>query len=166
MNKRGFLLAEETIKMIIALIALTFLTYFLVSLYITNTQNKKIVLAEESLDFILQEISLNKENIEIYNPEDWEIISWNNEGIMPKACSNFGWNNCLCICSPLGFIGTGLSYLPFVEDKTERQARYCDELGACQELKKQVTPEKFSISDPPLFLNIEQSEERISLTKK
>ena len=36
-NKGGFLLAEETLKIVIALIALTFLIYFLMSLYFAKT---------------------------------------------------------------------------------------------------------------------------------
>ena len=38
MNRKGFLLAEETLKIILALIAITFLVYFLVSLYMFGVE--------------------------------------------------------------------------------------------------------------------------------
>jgi len=108
-NKRGFLLAEETLKVILAVIAVGFLAYLLFSLYNANRNSKDLELAKESLSFFQQEIEAKNSQITIYNPNGWNIGSWphsvtsgfifkKTETQHPKACSNLGWDNCICIC--------------------------------------------------------------------
>ena len=75
MNRRGFLLAEETLKIIIAVIAIGFLAYFLVSLYFSAQASKELEQAEESLNFILSEAAAGRANVDIYNPKNWWILS-------------------------------------------------------------------------------------------
>ena len=96
-DKKGFLLAEETLKIILAVIAIGFLAYFLFSLYNTNKTAKELELAEESLDFLVQEINAQRAEVDIYNPNGWIISSWSS-GQLPQTCSNLGWNSCICIC--------------------------------------------------------------------
>ena len=48
-NKRGFLLAEETLKIIIAVICIVFLVYILVAVYNSHSADKKIEQAKEVL---------------------------------------------------------------------------------------------------------------------
>ena len=56
-NKKGFLLAEETLKIILALICIVFLVYFLVYLYFSNVDSKKLEQAKSSLDYLFKEIN-------------------------------------------------------------------------------------------------------------
>ena len=51
--KKGFLLVEETLKIIIALISLIFLVYFLVSLYMANQNAKNLEWAKSSLNHLI-----------------------------------------------------------------------------------------------------------------
>jgi len=111
-SKRGFLLASETLKIVIAVICIGFLVYFLVSLYLTSKSSKDLEFAKESLSYLVDEIKGGKIEIEIYNPKNWVIGIWPHEvdvggvfGIwttreerIPKSCSNIGWENCICIC--------------------------------------------------------------------
>jgi hypothetical protein len=111
MDKHGFLLAEETLKIVVALISLTFLTYFLVTLYFSSQADKELELAEASLQHLIDEINLGSTIVDIYNPKGWVFTSWFNEAPkelsmiggkvdnnIPKLCSNLGWDNCVCLC--------------------------------------------------------------------
>lgn len=98
MNRRGFLLAEETLKIVIALIALGFLAYFLASLYFSSQNSKKLEQAEATLSFLTTGIEAEQTGVEVYNPRGWSIMSWPLNGEIPLACSNLGWDSCICIC--------------------------------------------------------------------
>jgi len=61
LNKRGFLLGEETLKIIIAIIAISFLVYLLFSLYSANRTSKDLELAKSSLNHLIEEINSLRE---------------------------------------------------------------------------------------------------------
>lgn len=110
LNKRGFLLGEETLKIIIAIIAISFLIYLLFSLYSANRTSKDLELAKSSLNHLIEEINAESNVTEIYNPKNWVVSSWPDNGNLPRECSNAGWDNCLCICNrPGGSVRTFLS---------------------------------------------------------
>ena len=77
-NRRGFLLAEETLKLVISVIAIGFLAYLLFSLYF-SFKNNELEQAEASLDFLMSEIKAGRTSADIYNPEGWWILSGNVE---------------------------------------------------------------------------------------
>ncbi len=158
-EKRGFLLAEETVKLILAVIAIGFLAYLLFSLYNANKSSKELELAKESLEFLFQEINAEKVEVEIYNPNGWWIISWPYEGIIPNFCSNLGWKDCVCI------ISKGI-----LTNTPEDYAEASDE-GVCLEISKRTIvisigneQSPIKIIDPPLKLNINYGDE-ILITK-
>ena len=78
-NKKGLLLAEETLKIIIAVIAIGFLGYLLVSLYFSAKTSKELEQAESSLNFLLSETQSGSVTIDIYNPKNWWLISSSGE---------------------------------------------------------------------------------------
>jgi hypothetical protein len=88
-DRRGFLLGEETLKIIISVIAMIFLIYLLASLYYNSSKNKDLNLAKESVEYIVKEAKIGSEEIQIYNPEKWFILNHPEE-------SGF-----LCICKTL-----------------------------------------------------------------
>ena len=98
MNKKGFLLAEETLKIIIAVISLIILSYLLFSLYNANKTNNELELAEESLNHLIDSLDSEIIEIQIYNPKGWFISSWPYDGERPLTCSNQGLDECICIC--------------------------------------------------------------------
>jgi len=155
-DKKGFLLAEETLKIILAVIAISFLAYFLFSLYNTNKTAKDLELAKESLNHLIQEINAERTEVQIYNPKGWEIYSWPNtyargilfwktteEGIS-QSCLNLGWSSCICICKKA------------TPDK-------CDSKGICLD-----NPQGFSFEDsikiknPPITLLIDSQNKIIT----
>jgi hypothetical protein len=99
MNKHGFLLAEETLKVIIAAVCIVFLILLIVAVYTAITGAKKTKQAEESLNRISDIVNSleegESETQDITNPKGWFLFSFVNVG-KPNSCLN---NNCLCICS-------------------------------------------------------------------
>ena len=157
MNKKGFLLGEETLKIVLAVIAIGFLVFFLVSLYSSHTQTKDLELAEASLEHLIEGIDLGNQEIEIYNPVggaiNWFILSWPFNDFIPNTCSNVGWENCICICKG-GRKGE------------ERFVSRCDEGGICLENDFKIEGDEnyIKIENPPLILTIH--EETKTITKK
>ena len=79
-NKKGFLLAEETLKIIIAVICLIFLVYLVVMIYNSSTSEKKIEEAKGALSRIDTIISSLDEGVfesqDILAPSGWYLYSF------------------------------------------------------------------------------------------
>ena len=172
-NKRGSLkLPEEVINVVISLIAIGILAILLYSIYQNNKDSENLEFAKESLSLLVSEISSGKEEVKIYNPEDWVLGTWphklvvgySSEGssnfgseiLFPESCSNLGWKSCICICN-------------------ENNVESCDNDGICLNnpqnfivvgdiaLKGNVLPEGvIKITNPPITLNIDQTNKKIS----
>ena len=160
MEKRGFLLAEETLKIILAVIAIGFLAYLLFSIYSARKESKELELAKSSLEHLVNEINSDATEVDIYNPSGWWIASWPYQDIKPDFCSNLGWENCICI------FPKGLGSI-----RPESYAESSDN-GVCKEVSKRVfvssvkgKQSPIKIEDPPLVLDINYGEE-IVITKK
>lgn len=156
-QKKGFLLAEETLKIILAIIAIGFLVYLLYSLYASNRDSKNLELAKESLNFLFNEMNAQKINIDIYNPSGWSILSWPFENKMPLTCSNLGWSNCVCICKK-PIIATFGNYLDNCNDAKK---------SICKESSfKIISSENIQlpiiIENPPITLNVNYQNKIIS----
>lgn len=154
-NKRGFLLAEETLKIIIALVCISFLIYFLASLYFAGKEKEQLEFAEASLNHLIEGINSNVESVEIYNPKDWVLTSWPKDTVkswlvyddvikkdIPNSCSNVGWNDCLCLC----------------DDAFHFEGKDCDNLGLCVQSDYRIVGEKIKIENPPVTLEINDKE--------
>ena len=128
------LLAEETLKIVLAFIAIGFLVYFLVSLWMANQDSKDLELAKASLQHLVDEINSGRTEVEIYNPSSstfahWGLFIWPYEDdlIKPKMCENLGWKKCICICKiPLGSLSK--------QTTSDR----CDKLGICSEFNSEL----------------------------
>jgi len=75
MNRRGFLLGEETLKVVLAVICIIFLIYVLASLYYGGFGDEDLKLAKASVKHLADELNAGATEIEIYNPEDWVILN-------------------------------------------------------------------------------------------
>jgi hypothetical protein len=165
-NKKGFLLAEETLKIILAVIGIGFLVYLLAALYYTNKNAKDLELAEASLNHLVDEInSMNEgetKEVEIYNPKYSFRSSWwtlavfsNTNEFKPDSCLNLGWENCICICGVYSV-------------KEKSKVKDCDNNGVCLELEKKFYflggdgEYAFELKDLPLILEIDKDRGEIS----
>lgn len=121
------LLVEETLKMIIAVIAIGFLVVFLVQLYFTKVQGNELNQANADINNIRIIINGKGNSTILNNPVGWNLFYFSNEN-SPNACAN---ENCLCICDELTFSFD----IPFYGSKDERQFKECNEDGACVGIK-------------------------------
>ncbi len=126
-NKKGFLLAEETLKVIIAVICILFLVYIMISVYNSRSSDKKIILAKEvffgkegedvpGIERIISSLDDGESEVkDISDPEGWHLYSFVREE-KPNSCLN---QKCLCICEAS------------LIKQIKSQAKKCDEKGAC-----------------------------------
>lgn len=148
-NKRGFLLAEETLKIVIALISLSFLIFFLISLYFSNVNDVKskqaeqiLIESDESIKQSIQNLddSESKELI-LDNPNGWYLFGFTN--LKPNVCAG---DNCLCICDRV--------YDDKIRDLwkswEERQIEKCSnsKVGICTPVKNLKNDLSIEIKDP------------------
>jgi len=151
-NRRGFLLAEETLKIIIALICIGILVYLLSSLYFENKDEKDLELASASLLHLFEEMKKGNSEVEIYNPKGWNIWSWHESTGIPNSCSNFDWETCICICKN-SWLGNDLEN--------------CDDKGTCLNNDEGFIIEPYiNIEKPPVVLIIDKDNKRIELNEK
>ena len=148
-DKNGFLLAEETLKIIIAVICIAFLVYLLIALYTSNQEGKDKDFARSSLELILNNVKSKTASVEIFNPRKAFILSWPSDGKMPKVCENAGWENCLCICKTK-FYQT---------NKIENFANSCSDCVCSQTSERIVIEpqEGIEIKNLPVILNLDYS---------
>jgi len=111
MNKKGgFLLGEETIKIIITVLCFLVLIGILYALYGNFTQDQNVEFAKRTLNYIEKEMNAKSKKIEILNPGPdfwakpfagyWGLVSLS--GDVPNFCKEKSWTKCLCFCPPPG----------------------------------------------------------------
>ena len=126
-NKKGMLLAEETLKTVIAVIVIVFLVYFLVNLYFGKLKDdalKKseqlLIKSDQSIKNIIESLkegeskSTSLQEISSFG-DNWHLFSFT-EQEKPNACAG---KKCLCICDD---VSTGW---------ITSQANECNKDGVC-----------------------------------
>jgi hypothetical protein len=152
-NKKGFLLANETLKIIIAVICISFLVYLLSMIYLSKTGTQKRADAEKSLERIEEIINSldvgESERQGIGNPKAWHIFSFTTQK-KPNSCVG---ENCLCICKKVFDIGN-----------FDRQIKECDSSGACMGIRGLQSRDldiKIMGENSLVFLNIQKARQGI-----
>ena len=145
MNKKGNLLPEETLKIIIGVIVIGFLAYLLISIYFSQKNAQDLQRAEalieeisEKASFIQRDSSIMNYTIPRVNPAGWYFFSFFEEE-KPNQC--FG-KNCLCVCKE-----ALIDELSFIVQNG--QIKKCDELGACFQNENLKEIESFEIKGGP-----------------
>lgn len=155
-DKRGFLLAEETLKILIAVICIVFLVYLLVAVYNSHTSEKKAEEARKSLSSIETIVSSLEEGgsrrQDIGEPRGWHIYTFV-EQEKPNSCLN---TRCVCICEKASI------------KLLNSQAEKCDKEGACLVMSRLAASQvdfKIEGAKNLLFLEIKKQNERIFLER-
>jgi len=153
-QKKGFFLAEETLKMILAVIAIGFLAYLLFSLYNSQQNAKELDLATRSLDFLNQEIEKGTNEIMLQNPNGWVLLSWpyTGESARPDSCDTFGWESCICIVEDIGLVENSISVLPFTQNLRERFIKRSDD-GVCSNNPQGLVVKQDGIQQRPILID-------------
>ncbi len=152
-NKKGFFLAEETMKIVLALICVAFLVYFLVSIYYSNQKDKNFEFAKSSLQGLVEAVNSKSSDFEIFNPKGFYILSWPLDDIRPASCENLNWANCICICQK-----SKTSSLRWLVGTSENEALSddCDEWPCLQAPDSLKDGFKIKISTVPFKINIKE----------
>jgi hypothetical protein len=133
-NKRGFLLAEETLKIVLAVVCIIGLGYLLVSLYFSYSNSQDLKVAKGALDRLIISLNDKEASYDIIGPNSarkWYVISWPYEGLMPESCVNLGVQNCICICkNGANDVLTSWTNSGFLSD--------CNDLGYCLSYSKNI----------------------------
>ncbi len=134
-NKRGFLLAEETLKIIIAVICIGLLVYLLFALYFSRSNERDLIDAQNSLKNSSNSFKSSVERVRlgngnngsyvdyllIHNPVGWHLFSFVGSEKKPNSCAG---QNCLCICDDV-WVDTLVGLID------SRQIKECDDSGVC-----------------------------------
>lgn len=128
-NKKGMLLAEETLKTVIAVIVIVFLVYFLVNLYVGKLKDDTIkkseqilISSDQSIKNIIESLkegeskSLALEQISDWSGDNWHLFSFTGNSEKPNSCAG---KSCLCICDDV------------VSENFFKQANECNKNGVC-----------------------------------
>ncbi len=163
-NRKGNLLPEEVLKIIIAVIAIGFLIFLLVSLYfsVTGGQKKKeaeaIMKNENGLAEEIERINLggatNEQGFLIPNPSGWHVFSFAGEDLKPNLCTR---ENCVCICENVAIS---------IFNWEKRQVNKCDDKGSCTIVSNIKKFDKIKIENKGVYLLIRKINEEIQITQK
>lgn len=153
-NKKGFLLAEETLKIIIAVICIIFLIYLLIAVYNSSTSEKKLEQAKDSLSrlevIISSLVEGGSERQDVPQPVGWHVYSFVGDE-KPNSCLN---EKCVCICAK--------SQIELLRS----QAAKCDKTGECLIVENLAMDEfdfKINNADNLLFVGIKNVNSKIFL---
>ncbi len=156
-NKKGFLLGEETVKIVIAVIAIGILAYFLAAVYFSG--DDELDEAKGSLNHLISEINAGADVVEIFGPSKdnrWSIVSWPVEGEISERCEDLGFSSCLCFCKFEGQ-AEGIN--------VENFKRRCDNEGVCKESDYSIGGNFYiGIMENQLPLQLEINHEKKEIT--
>jgi len=170
-QRKGILLAEETIKIVIALICIVFLIYLLVTLYYTKVGDAKLNQAKatlkdsntSSIKSGIEKVKIGQGNLGgtseellIHNPNSWYLFSFVQNELKPNECVG---ENCICICSNVGKVGVA-----FWKSEQQRQLEECDKKGTCLIVKDLIRFKEIEIS--PATEILIKNDNGISIIKK
>jgi hypothetical protein len=158
-NKKGFLLGEETVKIVIAVICIGFLVTLLVLVYLSATGTQKTKEATSSMDDIIKEEmerineggEPNLQGILIPNPSGWYLFGFTGNDKKPNKCTG---ENCICICQNL------------LLDFFDRQIKSCDEKGVCSVVSNLKKFDKIKIENGGTFIFVNKINSIIEISKK
>jgi len=134
MNKRGNMLAEYTLKVIIAAMSLLLLIYLLFALYSSFTQKQNFDRAEATLDGLDEKMidarNLNeKQSHVLLEPNGWVLLSYTS-GKKPDECQD----NCICLCEAKGTGSWKRAYI-WAQDQIEK----CNLRGVCKDYSEDLS---------------------------
>ena len=154
-GKKGMLLAEETLKILIAVISISFLVYFLTSLYFAKIGEKEKQQAEATMSrliSVIENVEISLESVSDITPIGWSFFGFVGEEVKPNSCAGV---NCLCLCD-------NVIDVPFAE----RQLSECDEDGLCVNIANLENFEEIEIKQSPFILEVKKEGGKISIKEK
>lgn len=158
-EKKGMLLASETLKIVLSVISITLLAFLLYSLYYSGIDKQNEKAAEASLERFSEVFRAVKSNSELLGsvdaitPSGWYLFSFVEEDKKPNQC--FG-EDCFCICKHAALFG----------DFFDGQIKKCDDRGKCSVVLNLEKFEKIKIEKGgSTSVSIKNNEGKIEVKK-
>ena len=156
-NKKGFLLGEFTLKMLVAIMCIIILLFLLYKIYGNFTGKTELSQAESSINAIGEEISSavlsnSVRSYMVLNPQDWILVYFGGDVKKPEKCNG----KCLCICEQVGWSG--------VVGKDQQSA--CNSQGVCKNVGYQIVGFTNQVISKPVQLEIQKVENGVSIVAK
>lgn len=159
-NKKGFFLAEETMKIILAVICLGFLIFVLVKMYYSYSGDASQQ-AEDTLKRIETEINSMKEGdsreVSVYSPLGWTVGGFSDDKTPGNValCLEKSYEkkdgSCLCVCKKNFF----------------QKEKPCEGNGVCSFFpNKKFSSGVIIIENPPVVISITKNSNMISFSRK
>lgn len=150
-DKKGFLLGEFTLKVLVAILCIVVLLFLLYKVYANFMGKSKLDQAKSTVDKIIEEINAvsigveGERDYQILNPKDWVLLYYSTGEEKPKGKSGCNGDKCLCICEKEGYI--------------DSQITKCENYGICKNLDVEILafPNNFVI-DGPKQINIKRTQ--------
>lgn len=127
-DRKGFLLAEYTLKAVVAGISLLLLVFLFISIYSSFMDKKKLEQAGNTLNGLYEKMiivknSENTENFVLLEPRGWKLLGYSKN--KPEICNK----NCICLCEDLG-----------IKDKITGiiQSEKCSIKGVCKNFDEKI----------------------------
>jgi hypothetical protein len=132
LSKKGFMLGEYTLKIIISVLCLLLLFYLLFTLYSGYKKDKDIRNAKSVLDSLGVTMNLAKEkgqqqDFSVLGFEGWALISYQKGEKRPLECGD----NCICLC-PSADGGYNVIGIDVGMTEEEIQINHCNRAGVCK----------------------------------
>jgi len=129
-NKKGMLLAEYNLKVILAILAILLLLYLFFNWYSSLIEQRNFQRAEASL-VSLQEKMIDAKSgvvtLPLLEPNGWRLVSYTDYN-RPESCQG----NCICLCEGIGsFDRAKLFWAP-------TQLEKCEIRGVCKSLEDDI----------------------------
>jgi hypothetical protein len=157
-NRRGNLLPEETLKIVIAVICIIFLVILVTSIYFALTGSEEAKYAEASKGLISKEITrinnggeTNPSGLLVPNPAGWYVLSFLGNNKKPNLCTG---ESCICLCRNI------------LINVFDRQIKECDSRGVCSVVPNLKSFDKIKIENSGTFISIQKINNEIQIAKK
>lgn len=169
-GKRGFLLAEFTLKIIVAVLCIALLAFLFFKLYESFTDKSEVEKAGATLtrvvDGINNAILKGTDYYVLMSPKDW-ILLYSEEG-KPLQCQG---QRCLCLCEPEGTWSAIKRCIGITNCKDDSYALFkaqlarCDGAGVCKKIDKMIElPEMIAVNTTGV--NFVYNSDKVVITKE
>jgi hypothetical protein len=160
MNRKANMLAEQTLKIVIATLSLLLLLYLLFALYSNFTQKQNFARADATLQGLDGKMIDARNNNEkqahvLLEPNGWILTSYTS-GEKPDECSD----NCICLCEAQG---TGSWKRAWIW--AQNQIEKCNLRGTCKDYSENLNDFEIEIDDET-DVEIEFNGGKYEITKK
>ncbi len=150
-DKKAELLVNETLKIILSVIAIGFLVFFLTSLYFSRIYDKEFLSAKSTIKRISDVVAAEGGEVDALTPKGWSIFSFA-KADKPNSCLG---QSCLCLCKPVSSLKFWTS-----------QLKECNSKGVCTIVPGMISFKEIKITEELTNIMIEKHGGNFIIYKK